>query len=163
MKREKLINWKHGGTGTLKLSTRIGQIFAIKETPHRISVAFALGVFVGMSPFLGVHTLLGIAFSWIFRLNKIVTLIGVYVTNPWTIIPIYTFGTWVGAKLLGINEILPEIDWAHITFMGFINTFSHLVKPFVVGTIVIGTIAALFSYILIFNAVKKAHENSINR
>lgn len=163
MKREKLIIWKRKGIGTLKFSSRIGQIFAIKETPHRISAAFAVGVFVGMSPFLGVHTLVGIGFSWMFRLNKMVTLIGVYVTNPWTIIPIYTFGTWVGTKLLGINEMLPEIDWAHITFFGLIDKFSHLVKPFVVGTIFIGTVAALVSYVLIFNAVKKAHENSIDR
>ncbi|UCE78589.1 MAG: DUF2062 domain-containing protein [Nitrospiraceae bacterium] len=147
----------------MTLRDRISHIFSIKETPHRISVAFALGVFVGMSPFLGVHTLLGIAFSYIFRLNKMVTLIGVYVTNPWTIIPIYTFGTWTGTKLLGINEVLPEIDWAHISFLGLMEKFSHLVKPFVVGTMSIGTVAALISYILIFNAVKKAHENSSDR
>jgi len=28
--------------------------------------------------------------AWICRLNKFVTLVGVYVTNPWTIVPIYT-------------------------------------------------------------------------
>lgn len=122
-----------------------------------------MGIFVGMSPFLGAHTLLGIALSYIFRLNKMVTLIGVYVTNPWTIIPIYTFGTWTGAKLLGINDILPEIDWAHISLFGLMEKFSHLVKPFVVGTICIGTVAALVSYVLIFNAVKRAHEHSIDR
>ncbi len=163
MKKERLISLKHGGTGTLTFRARISHIFSIKETPHRIAVAFAVGVFVGMSPFLGVHTLLGIGVSYLFRLNKMVTLIGVFVTNPWTIIPIYTFGTWTGAKLLGINEILPEIDWAHISFFGLMDTFSHLVKPFIVGTMSVGTGAALISYILIFKAVKKAHENSSDR
>jgi len=35
----------------------------IEDTPERTAAAFALGVFFGFSPFLGLHTLLGIAFA----------------------------------------------------------------------------------------------------
>jgi uncharacterized protein (DUF2062 family) len=53
-----------------------------------------MGVFIGMSPLLGIHTVLGLFAASVLRLNRLITLVGVYVTNPWTIVPIYSFGTW---------------------------------------------------------------------
>lgn len=134
---------------------KIKLIFSIKDTPHRLSIAFAVGVFVGMSPLLGLHTILGIFVAWVFKLKKVPTLIGVYVTNPWTIIPIYTFSTWVGARCLGINNILPEIDWRHLTLTMLSNELSPLIKPFVLGTVIIGALSSLTGYIIIYHFAKK--------
>jgi uncharacterized protein (DUF2062 family) len=127
----------------------------VKESPHRISLAFALGVFIGMSPVFGLHTVLGILVAYVFRLNKFVTIIGVYITNPWTIIPIYTFSTWVGAKCLGISNIMPDVDWRSITISKLLNDFSHLLMPFVVGTVLVGVISSVTSYIIIYQAAKR--------
>jgi uncharacterized protein (DUF2062 family) len=130
------------------------QILAAKDSPRRIAASFAVGVFIGMSPFLGIHTILGLAIAWQFRLNKLVTLIGVYVTNPWTIIPIYTFGTWVGARIMGIESVIPSVDWSQITFFGLLGSFRHLFLPFVVGSTLNGLVAAALGYFLIYTAVK---------
>ena len=135
---------------------KLGQILTIRESPHRIGLAFGIGVFIGMSPLLGLHTVLGIAVAWQFRLNKLVTLLGVYITNPWTIIPIYTFGTWVGAKLLGITHIIPDVDWGNVTFRILLNDLRHLLAPFVVGTFFIGAISSVIGYALTHHTVKKA-------
>lgn len=135
---------------------KLSQLLTIKEPPHRIALAFGIGVFIGMSPLLGLHTILGIAVAWQFRLNKMVTLIGVFVTNPWTIIPIYTFGTWVGAKLIGMQHIIPDIDWNHVTFKMLMNELRHLLAPFVVGTFFIGILSAVISYAVIYHAVRRA-------
>ncbi|GAB4416407.1 MAG: DUF2062 domain-containing protein [Thermodesulfovibrionales bacterium] len=139
----------------MALRDKLRLILSIKDTPHRISMAFATGVFIGMSPLFGIHTLLGILVAWVFRLNKLATIVGVYITNPWTIIPIYTFSTWVGAKCLGINSILPDVDWRHITFTRLLNEFSPLLMPFVVGTMLIGTITSVLSYIIIYKVVNR--------
>jgi len=141
----------------LPFRTKLRQIFSIRESPGRIAGAFALGVFIGMSPLLGIHTVLGIAFAWILKLNRLVTLVGVYVTNPWTIVPIYTFGTWLGARMLGIDHILPEINWAHVSFSELLRDFRPLLMPFLVGNTVLGLVSALVSYAVIFKAVKKEH------
>jgi uncharacterized protein len=130
-------------------------ISSIKESPHRVSLAFAIGVFIGMSPFLGIHTVLGILVAWLFRLNKVATIIGVYVTNPWTIIPIYTFSTWVGTKLLGIGMICPEMDWRHMTLSRILNEFSPILKPFFFGSLLIGTLSAILSYVVIYRITKR--------
>ena len=139
----------------MALGDKIKLILEVKDTPHRISMAFAVGIFIGMSPLFGIHTLLGLLVAYVFRLNKLTTIVGVYITNLWTIIPIYTFSTWVGARCLGVNKILPDIDWRHVTFSALINDFSPLFMPFIVGTVIIGILSSVISYTVIYHLVKK--------
>lgn len=111
-----------------------------------------------MSPILGLHTVLGLVFAWILRLNKFVTIVGVYITNPWTIIPIYTFATWFGTKLLGIKKILPFIDWSNISFSSLLKDMSHILLPFVIGSTSLGFLSAIVGYIIIYKAVTKSRQ-----
>lgn len=122
-------------------------------------MAFAVGIFIGMSPLFGIHTILGLIAAWIFKLNKIVTITGVYVTNPWTIVPIYTFSTYIGAKCLGIKQVFSNIDWSHITFSSFAHELKPLLMPFVVGAVLIGIISSVISYFIIYHAVKRARSS----
>jgi hypothetical protein len=139
----------------LGLRDEIRLLFEIKESPHRLSLAFALGIFIGMSPLLGIHTVLGVLIAYAFRLNKLATLVGVYVTNPWTVVPIYTFGTWIGAKCLGMNHILPDIDWKHLTFSLLLSDLRPLLMPFVVGSFLIGAVSSLVGYCIVLNVAKR--------
>ncbi len=118
-------------------------------------MAFAVGVFIGMSPFFGIHTLLGLVVAYLFRLNKLTTIVGVYITNPWTIIPIYTFSTWVGAQCLGMDRILPDIDWRSITFSALLNDFSPLLLPFLLGTVILSVLSSVAGYMVIYHLIKK--------
>jgi uncharacterized protein (DUF2062 family) len=139
----------------LALRDKLRLLLEVKDTPHRISMAFAVGIFIGISPLFGIHTILGILVAHLFKLNRFVTIIGVYVTNPWTIIPIYTFCTWVGAKCLGIQKILPDIDWGHITFSMLLKDLGPLLMPFLVGTILISILASVASYAIIYKVLKR--------
>lgn len=139
----------------MALKNKLLALLSIKDTPHRTAAAFAVGVFIGMSPLLGLHTVLGIFAAWALRLNKMVTVAGVYVTNPWTIIPIYTFSTWVGARCLGINHILPHIDWKHLTLSMLLHEFSPLLMPFIAGSLLVGSVSAILSYILIYRVARR--------
>jgi hypothetical protein len=144
----------------LAFRDRIKDVIKLKESPHRIALAFATGVFIGMSPLLGLHTLLGFVVAWIFRLNPFALLAGVYITNPWTIVPIYTFSTYVGAQCLGIEQIIPKIDWSDISFNYLLNNLEPLMMPFIVGTLMMGTLTSVISYIIIYKAAKKIHNLS---
>src|SRR5689334_21891535 len=73
----------------------------IQDTPERTAAAFALGVFFGFSPFLGLHTLLGIAFAFLLNLNRVAVLLGVYSNLPWVIAPYYAVATTAGAMITG--------------------------------------------------------------
>ncbi len=141
---------------TLGLRDKLREVVRIKESPQRIALAFAVGVFLGMSPLVGLHTIMGIAAAYAFRFNKFVTMVGVYVTNPWTIVPIYTFTTWLGARLLGIDQVLPDIDWNKLTFSSFFTEMQHLLWPFFFGTTLVSIISAVAGYFLIFHAVVRS-------
>ncbi len=124
-------------------------IFYVKDTPHRIALAFALGVIMGISPFLGLHTIGAFFLAWLFGLNRLVAFVGVCLNNPWTIVPIYSFCIWVGAKLIGMKQILPEVDWKNVTLMYMINKLTPLIMPFFVGTIAVGIVVGIISYFII--------------
>lgn len=114
----------------MALRERIRLLLTVKGTPTELSLAFSIGVFIGMSPFLGLHTVLALAVASLFRLNKLVTLAGAYITNPWTILPIYTFGTWLGIKVMSHEEILQHIDLRGINVFNLVEFLGQLVVPF---------------------------------
>jgi uncharacterized protein (DUF2062 family) len=138
-----------------EIRDKFREILKVKDTPHRIAMAFALGVFMGISPLLGLHTIGAFFIAWLLRLNRLVAIIGVYITNPWTIVPIYTFCLWVGAKLTGLERIIPTIGWNDVTLMVYMSELKPLIKPFLVGTIVVGSLSAVISYFIINWAVVK--------
>jgi uncharacterized protein (DUF2062 family) len=151
-------------------------IFKVKEPTHRIALAFALGVFVGISPFLGLHYVGAFFLAWLFRLNRLVALVGVSVNNPWTIVPISTSSVWIGAKVMGIKEVLPVINWAGISLTAIIGKFSDMenlliltrklwpvLSSFFVGSMLICVVSAIASYFIIqilLTKYKKKTENA---
>jgi uncharacterized protein len=79
----------------------LDRLLHIDDTPERTAAAFALGVFFGFSPFLGLHTLLGVLFAFLLNLNRVSVLLGVYSNLPWFLGPYYVVATMVGAQITG--------------------------------------------------------------
>lgn len=73
----------------------------VDDTPERTAAAFAIGVFFGFSPLLGLHTILGIAIAFLLNLNRVAVLLGVYSDLPWFIAPYYAFVTMAAARITG--------------------------------------------------------------
>lgn len=134
----------------MALLDKIKQIVLTNDSPHKVASSVAVGIFLGMSPFFGLHTVLGIAAAWIFNLNKFVTIAAVYITNPWTIVPIYTFATWFGAQLLGMEQIIPDINWKEISFLEFFYQMRSLLFPFLLGTTILGLVSGFAGYAITY-------------
>jgi uncharacterized protein len=79
------------------------QLLHTHDTPRRTAAAYAVGVFFGFSPFLGLHTLLGLAIGFILNLNRVAVVLGVYSNLPWILPAYYTLATIAGAALLGVD------------------------------------------------------------
>jgi uncharacterized protein len=128
----------------------------IQDTPERTAAAFALGVFFGFSPLLGLHTVLGIGFAFLFNLNRVAVLLGVYSNLPWIIAPYYAFATMAGAmithtrvpegfrtQLVALFE-LSALDgefWDRL-----ITLLKPLLWPYAVGSTVGAAALALIAY-----------------
>ena len=84
------------------------QLLHTHDTPTRTAFAFGLGVFLGFSPILGLHAILGLILAFVFRLNRVAVLLGVYSNLPWILPAYYTVSTIGGAALLGV-DIQPRV------------------------------------------------------
>ena len=135
---------------------KLREIIYIKDTPHRLALSFSIGVLIGTSPFLGLHTLIGIAVCILYKFNKFPLFAGMFVTNPWTIIPVYTFALWLGAVITGVDLTDISVDWKSMEFNKVLNDLRLVIIPYVVGTTIVSVVFAVASYFIVRSAVVKA-------
>ena len=89
--------------GFPRLRSWLEQLLHTHDTPHRTAGAYALGVFLAFSPMLGLHAVLGLALAFVFRLNRVAVILGVYTNLPWVVPAYYTLATIAGAAILGVD------------------------------------------------------------
>ncbi len=82
---------------------RAREIVGANEPPTRLAAAWAVGVAIGLSPVIGLHTALALILAFAFRLNKIDVLLGTLVVNPWTFPPYFAFSVMVGQWMTGLR------------------------------------------------------------
>jgi uncharacterized protein (DUF2062 family) len=75
----------------------------IHDSPRRTAAAYAVGVFFSFSPPLGLHTVLALLVAFVFNLNRVAVILGVYTNLPWFIAPYYTLTTLAAAEALGVK------------------------------------------------------------
>ncbi|WP_447951494.1 DUF2062 domain-containing protein [Chryseobacterium koreense] len=103
--------------------------------------SIALGIFIGISPFWGLHSFLAISLSVYFKLNKVLTFMASQITFP-PLIPFIIFlSVLVGAPFVG-----GETSFENITFdMEFVK--SNLLQ-YVIGSLILASSAGVFFGIL---------------
>ena len=89
--------------GRARIRGWLEQLLHTHDTPRRTAAAFALGVFLGFSPFLGLHAVMGLALAFLLGLNRVAVILGVYSNLPWILPAYYTFATIAGAAMLGLD------------------------------------------------------------
>lgn len=130
------------------------QLLHTHDTPSRTAAAYAIGVFFGFSPFLGLHTILGLVVAFAFNLNRVAVLLGVYSNLPWILPAYYTLATMGGAMILNVDlppgllkdfrEALTDASWGE--FRRFVKTLTPLVWSYALGSIIGAAILALAAY-----------------
>jgi uncharacterized protein (DUF2062 family) len=132
------------------------KLLHIEDTPERTALAFSIGIFLGFSPFLGFHTLTGLAVAFIFKLNRVAILLGVWSNTPWWIVPYYTIATWLGMWVAGF-----QIRWATLKeifllgkghgFLGSefwmqVSSQWGLLLSFLIGSLILAALLSLVAY-----------------
>lgn len=128
----------------------------IHDSARRTAAAYALGVFFGFSPFLGLHTALALTCAFIFNLNRVAVLVGVYSNLPWILAPYYTLTTMMGAELLGTHvpkafatqlESLFTLSLLHSEFWRrLVILLRPLLWPYTVGSLIGAVVLAMLGY-----------------
>ena len=138
------------------LRSWLGHLLHIDDTPERTAAAFALGVFFGFSPMIGLHTVLGILFAFLLSLNRVAVLLGVYSNLPWVIGPYYAFVTMAGATITGhrappgfktqIRDLLEQSAFHADFWHRLITILKPLLVPYSVGSMIGALILAACAY-----------------
>ena len=121
--------------------------------PHHLGWSFALGLAIAMNPLLGLHTGLVVASCALFRkLHRPLTLLGAFINNPWTMVPIATVSTLVGNSLLGrgLGIDLSGVDWSSIGWHSFstregFHLMAEMLRPILVPYLLGGFVLSLLA------------------
>ncbi|HOQ59978.1 MAG TPA: DUF2062 domain-containing protein [Vicinamibacterales bacterium] len=138
------------------LRTHMEALLRVGDSPRRTAFAFAVGVFIGFSPVLGLHTLIALAVAFLFGLNRVAVILGVYSNLPWFIGPYYTLTTAAAAKAFGValppsfaRQLAgllarPSLRAAFWTDLGALA--APLAWPFVLGSLAGATALGALAY-----------------
>ena len=65
-----------------KLQHTYERFLKIRGNPRQIGLGFALGLFLGTTPFIGLHSIVAVVLAALFKWNKIAALSGAWISNP---------------------------------------------------------------------------------
>lgn len=150
---------------------RVTDVLHLDEEPSRLAMAMAVGVFIGFTPFYGLHTLLALAAAFVFRLNKAATITGGWINLPWFAPFVYGFCLKLGEAILSGNlswsglGSLAEAAAAYLRssprehaghFWGMLwRMMFEASLPLFVGTTVVGLVLGTVTYFITLEAVRE--------
>jgi uncharacterized protein (DUF2062 family) len=140
------------------------KLLHIEDSAERTAMAYSIGIFLGFSPFLGLHTLLGLAVAFLFNLNRVAILLGVWSNTPWFIVPYYTIATWVGMRVTGfqidkmtlrkIFQLEMNQGFMSSDFWGRVASQWGLLLSFMIGSLILAACLTLIAYPLSLKWIK---------
>ena len=108
-----------------------------------VSVAFFVGLFICFLPILGQIPLAAVA-ALVFRCNLPITLLLVWISNPFTFPFIYFACYRFGALLLRRPVIDVQFD---LSWQWFTTTFQQIWEPFVLGSLIASLFFGCLGYV----------------
>ena len=115
-------------------------------SPRRTALAFALGIWIGLTPVIGLHTWIAFGVASLLRLPPLAALLASNVSNPLTFIPITLAELRVGAWLLGREfRLLPKQLQP--------SDIGHYLLEAWLGWALLGTLASVLAYWIVRRAL----------
>ncbi len=130
----------------------------IRGHPREIALGLALGIFIGMTPLVGIQMAIAIFVAALFKWNKFSAAIGVYITNPLTAPFIYSINYLIGARLLEIKRgyslrLTPEIGIAWLSHM--LHNAPQIFWALLLGGVILGLPLAVAGYYFCYIVVTR--------
>jgi len=139
-------------------------ILHVDDTPQRIALGAAAGIFVAWTPTFGFQMILGVALAALVRGNKAAVLPMAWITNPLTNVPISGFSYLVGRFILTgqwgfdsetysttmhlMKDMMRLNIWDAAFWRQLIDVSVKVGLEMWVGSCVVGLVVALVTYFL---------------
>jgi uncharacterized protein (DUF2062 family) len=107
------------------------------------STGLAIGMFMAFMP-MPLQMIPAVALAILLRANILLAIAGVWLTNPFTMGPLFLMCYKIGAWVLNtpVYDVKLELSWAWLR-----GTFIHIWQPFLFGSFLVATIASALSYV----------------
>jgi len=132
------------------------ELLGNNESPLKSAQAIALGVFIGLTPLWGLHTILVLSLAVLFKLNKVISFAFTNVSFP-PFIPFTVYASiMIGTQVLG--------EPTDYSFADFEQNFEFVksLKTYIIGSFILAFVASiivgLVSYFLLSLYNKKKHD-----
>ena len=112
-------------------------------SPFFNAKGIAIGVFSGCFPFFGFQTLIGLFFAKIAKGNIVLAVIGTWISNPFTYVPLYYFNYKVGSIFL--NNSSNKIIEKNLVIYDLWEKGSIFSLRLLLGSFCVGLLLALIS------------------
>lgn len=135
-----------------------GRFLKIRGTPREIALGFALGLFIGFSPTMGIQIVAGIFIASLLKWNKISAAIGVQITNPVTAPFIYSFTYFVGSKIMMLDTPLRLTDMSLDSLSTMILQTPRIIAAMIIGGVLVGLPIAVLGYFVVYRIMNQYQE-----
>jgi len=140
----------------------IYRVLHVDDTPHRIALGVGIGMFITWTPTIGLQMILVVALSWLLGANKLVGVPFVWISNPFTLVPIYYPNYLIGRVILSSNCPDPDFIKAASAGGSVLNRMKvwwaetyNVLAPLWLGSMIVALVIGILSYGLIYYAVIK--------
>lgn len=159
----------------VRLNRFIRRLARLEASSHSIALGGALGIFIAFTPTFGIQVLLVLLFGAWLRVSLVPALVLVFVTNVFTIGPIYWFNYKVGVFLCRMESIGRQ-RFMNILGLGGLNWWERIKESFFVagrialplwvGSLVVALLLAIPTYSIMLRLVeghRLVHEEKLRK
>lgn len=145
-----------------RIALFVEKLKKLNGDPHYVALGMAIGVFVAITPTIPFHTILAIVLALIFKASKPAAVLGVWVSNPFTVVFLYiacykvghlffdTPGNAVRSIQLLIEHLETDAEFSHK--LDYLAQFmKNKMKIFMVmnlGGLILGLPSGVAAYIV---------------
>lgn len=139
----------------------ITRMAASERCPSKLAFTCALGIYIGISPLIGLHTAMIFLFGWMFTLSiPMLFAVSVMIHNPWTMMPVYAidhlFGKWL-FTILQIDYLRWDPAWME-TCNGFLYEHTGITGLSLTAFMVGGNLLAIGISVMLYPLMKRVFE-----
>ncbi len=137
------------------------RLMRLRENPQKLAKGLAIGVFAGCFPLFGLQMIFAILLAFIWQGNKFTALMGTWISNPFTYVPIFLLNFKVGKLIINTiadETILNDISFNWDSWQSLANAGLEIISVLFVGSFLVGTTVGIATYYVSLKMLKTSQK-----
>jgi uncharacterized protein len=147
----------------MRLRPVLRWVLKLRSSPRAIAGGLGVGMFIAFTPTVGIQIILAIIAATLCNVNRPAAIAPVWITNPVTVAPVYTFNYWIGTfiwsgpPLAEVKTLFANLGSAltHLSFwdmkealLAMLHIGMEILIPLCIGSVIVGIVLGILTYIL---------------